>query len=337
MSDAILLGHGSGGQLTHALIRDVFARYLSNPALDELGDSALLELPAGVGRLAFTTDSYVVQPLFFPGGDIGKLAVCGTVNDLAVAGATPRYLSAGYIIEEGLPLATLERIVASMAETARAAGVTVVTGDTKVVGRGAADGLFINTAGVGFVPAGRTLSPAQLRPGDLIAVSGTVGDHGMAVMMQREGLRFASALESDCAPLNGLIATLLEAAPAGVRCLRDPTRGGVATTLNEWAQAGVGIALDEPAIPTRDEVRAVCEILGLDPLYSANEGRVLIGLRADVAEQGLAALRAHPLGRGAALIGRVTEEHPGRVVLRTALGARRILEMLAGAQLPRIC
>jgi hydrogenase expression/formation protein HypE len=337
MSDTILLAHGSGGQLTHALIREVFARHLSNPALDELGDAALLEWPAGSGRLALTTDSYVVQPLFFPGGDIGKLAVCGTVNDLAVAGATPRYLSAGFILEEGLPRATLERVVASMAETARQAGVAVVTGDTKVVERGAADGLFINTAGVGFVPAGRALSPARLRPGDLIVVSGTVGDHGMAVMMQREGLTFSSALVSDCAPLNGLIEALLEAAPAGVRCMRDPTRGGLATTLNEWAQAGVGIALDEPAIPVRDEVRAICEILGLDPLYAANEGKVLIGLSAEAAEVGLAALRAHPLGRRAAVIGCVTAEHPGRVILRTPLGARRILEMLAGAQLPRIC
>jgi len=336
MSQVILLGHGSGGLLTHALIRGVFAHHLCNPVLDELGDSAVVEWPAG-GRLALTTDSYVVQPLFFPGGDIGKLAVCGTVNDLAVAGATPLYLAAGFILEEGLPCETLEHIVASIAATARDAGVVIVAGDTKVVGRGAADQVFVNAAGVGVVPAGRSLSPAQLRPGDLLAISGSVGDHGMAVMMQREGLEFTSTLRSDCAPLNGLIAALLDAVPAGVRCMRDPTRGGLATTLNEWIRPDIGIEVDEATIPVREDVRAICEILGLDPLYAANEGKVLLGLRPDAGEAGLAALRAHPLGRDAAIIGRVTAEHAGRVVLRTPLGARRLLEMLAGAQLPRIC
>lgn len=338
MSETILLAHGSGGELSHELVRDLFACRFANPILDELGDAALFDV-AGLssGRLALTTDSYVVQPLFFPGGDIGKLAVCGTVNDLAVVGATPCYLSAGFILEEGLPLETLEQVVNSMAETARAAGVEIVAGDTKVVERGAADGLFINTAGVGVVPADMHLTPASLRPGDQILINGPVGDHGMAVMMQREGLRFSSSLMSDCTPLNGLIAALLEAVPGAMRCMRDPTRGGLVTTLNEWADAGVGIAVEETAIPVREEVRAVCEMLGLDPLYAANEGKVVIAVTPEAADEALAALQAHPLGREAAVIGQVTAEHRGRVVLRTPLGARRVIEMLVGAQLPRIC
>ncbi len=332
----VLLAHGSGGQLSHELIRDVFARAFANPVLAELGDSAVVDLPPGV-RLALTTDSFVVQPLFFPGGDIGKLAVCGTVNDLAVAGATPLYLTAGFILEEGLPLATLERVVVSMAETARSAGVQIVTGDTKVVERGAADGLFINTAGVGSLPAGRSLAPAHLRPGDVLLINGPLGDHGLAVMLQREGLEFGSALESDCAPLNGLIAAVLAAAPGAVRCMRDPTRGGLATVLNEWAEVGVGMMLDEAALPIREEVRGACEVLGLDPLYAANEGKVVLAVAPEAAEAALAALRAHPLGRDAACVGQVTAEHPRRVVLRTRYGARRIVELLTGAQLPRIC
>jgi hydrogenase expression/formation protein HypE len=280
----------------------------------------------------------VISPLFFPGGDIGKLAVCGTVNDLAVAGALPRYLSAAFILEEGLPLETLERVVASMAETARAAGVQIVTGDTKVVNHGAVDKLFINTAGVGFVPQDLELTPSNLRPGDRILVSGTVGDHGMAVMMQREGLALNSPLLSDCAPLNGLIGDLLAACPDGVRCARDPTRGGLVATLNEWASASrLGLSIVETAIPLRQEVRGACEILGLDPLYVANEGKVVIAVAPECADAALAALHAHPLGREAALIGRVTDEHPSRVVLQTLLGARRILDMLVGEQLPRIC
>jgi hydrogenase expression/formation protein HypE len=295
-------------------------------------------LTSDVSRLAFTTDSYVISPLFFPGGDIGKLAVCGTVNDLAVTGAEPCYLSAGFIIEEGLPWETLERVVASMAAAASAADVQIVTGDTKVVNHGAADGLFINTAGVGFVPPGRELGPAQLRPGDQILVSGTLGDHGMAVMMQREGLEFSSSLVSDCAPLNALIADLLAACPAGIRCMRDPTRGGLVATLNEWAGAsGLGLIIEEPEIPLRQEVRGACEILGLDPLYVANEGKVVIAVAPECADAALRALRAHPLGREAARIGRATADHPSRVVLRTSLGARRILDMLIGEQLPRIC
>ena len=347
-ASTVLLAHGSGGQLSHELVRQVFVHHFDNAILRELNDAAIVQVEGCRLRLgteslcdlqlAFTTDSYVISPLFFPGGDIGKLAVCGTVNDLAVSGAEPRYLSAAFILEEGLPLETLERVVLSMAETARAAGVRIVTGDTKVVDHGAADGLFINTAGVGVVPAGRKLVPSNLRPGDRILINGTIGDHGMAVMIQREGLSFRSALVSDCAPLNELIAGLLAACPDGVRCMRDPTRGGMVTTLSEWASvAGVGIEVEEVAIPLREEVRGACEMLGLDPLYVANEGKVVVAVAPQFAEAALHALRAHPLGQGAANVGRVTEEHPGRVVLRTLLGARRILDMLVGEQLPRIC
>jgi len=340
-SRTILLAHGSGGQLGHELVEQVFVGHFSNPILSELNDSALLDpslLTPHSSRLAFTTDSYVISPLFFPGGDIGKLAVCGTVNDLAVAGAEPRYLSAGFIIEEGLPWETLERVVASMAATASAAGVQIVTGDTKVVNHGAADRLFINTAGVGSVPAGRELGPSHLRPGDHLLISGTIGDHGMAVMMQREGLEFSSLLVSDCAPLNTLIADLLAACPDGVRCMRDPTRGGMVATLNEWAGASkLGLVIEEAEIPLRQEVRGACEILGLDPLYVANEGKIVVGVAPEAADTALQALREHPLGRQAALIGHVTADHPSRVVLRTPLGARRILDMLVGEQLPRIC
>ncbi|HEY88394.1 MAG TPA: hydrogenase expression/formation protein HypE [Thermoflexia bacterium] len=336
MSNQILLSHGSGGLLSHELVRDIFIRHFDNPTLSAEGDSALLPaLPAG--RLALTTDSYVVQPLEFPGGDIGKLAVCGTVNDLAVAGAAPHYLTAGFILEEGLSLDLLERVVISMAATARAANVQIVTGDTKVVERGAADGLFINTAGLGVVPPGLALSPAQLEPGDVLLVNGTLGDHGMAVMMQREELAFTSTLKSDCAPLNGLIAALLAAAPGAVHCLRDATRGGLVTVLNEWAESGVGITIQETAIPVRDAVRAISELLGLDPLYAANEGKFVAAVAPEAAERALRALRAQPLGREAAIIGRITAKHAGRVVLETPYGAQRILQMLTGAPLPRIC
>ncbi|MFN2284687.1 MAG: hydrogenase expression/formation protein HypE [Anaerolineae bacterium] len=363
MEETILLAHGSGGILSHELIRDVFARHFSNPFLDDLGDAALVgELPPG--RLAMTTDSYVVQPLFFPGGDIGKLAICGTVNDLAVAGARPLYLTAGFILEEGLPLETLERVVASMAEMAREAGVAIVTGDTKVVEHGAADGLFINTAGVGVVPPGLTLGPAHLRPGDALLINGPVGDHGLAVMLKREGMGFQSSLQSDVAPLHGLIAALLDAVPGQVRCMRDATRGGLASVLNEWASppelppsippdggdgtpisphtggtkgGRIGIEIEESAIPIREAVRGACEFLGLDPLYAANEGKVIIAVAAEAAEAALSALRAHPLGKESALIGHVSAAHAGRVVLQTPYGAKRILPMLTGAQLPRIC
>ncbi len=338
MSQVILMAHGSGGQMSHELIRDLFLRLFDSAVLADLGDAGVVEdARLRAGRLAITTDSYVVKPLFFPGGDVGKLAVCGTVNDLAVAGAQPLYLTAGFILEEGLSLETLEKVVRSMAETAHLAGVQIAAGDTKVVERGAADGLFINTAGVGVLLTPEPLTPRRLRAGDAILINGPVGDHGLAIMLQREGLTFRSDLASDCAPLNGLIAALLAELPADVRCMRDPTRGGVATTLNEWANFGIGIELDEEAIPVRPAARAACEILGLDPLYIANEGKVLVAVAPAAAERALEILRAHPLGAEAAVIGRVTEEHPGRVVLRTAYGARRILGMLTGDPLPRIC
>jgi len=342
--DVILLAHGSGGKLSHDLVEQVFVRHFDNPTLLQLEDSAVVLLPDSTVpqptiRIAFSTDSYVVSPLFFPGGDIGKLAVCGTVNDLSMSGARPLWLSAGFIIEEGLQLAVLERIVASMAETARQAGVQVVTGDTKVVDRGSADKVFVNTAGVGVVPAGITIGSDQARPGDTILLNGTIGDHGMTIMTQREGLQFDSPLESDCAPLNSLVASLLsELPPDSLRCLRDPTRGGLATTLNELAaRSQVGIEIEETALPVREAVRGACELLGLDPLYVANEGKLVAIVAPEAAETALATLQAHEYGREAIAIGRVTEAHPGRVVLRTALGARRVVDMLVGEQLPRIC
>lgn len=336
MSERILLAHGSGGVLSHELVRDIFARYFTNPFLDTLNDSAIMDsLPPG--KIAMTTDSYVIQPLFFPGGDIGELAVCGTINDLAVTGAKPLYLSAGFILEEGFPMDKLEQIVKSMAQTARQAGVFIVTGDTKVVGRGAADGLFINTAGVGVIPSDVDLHPSYMQPGDRLLINGTVGDHGLAVMMQREGMAFTSKLESDTAPLHDLIQTVLQAVPGQVRCMRDATRGGLATVLNEWAAYNVGIDIEEQSIPVRDEVRAACEFLGLDPLYAANEGKVVMAVTAEATPVALKAMRVHPLGQNAAIIGQVSAEHRGRVVLQTPYGARRIIQMLTGAQLPRIC
>jgi hydrogenase expression/formation protein HypE len=342
--NVILLAHGSGGRLSHDLVEKLFLRYFDSPALLQLDDSAILELTAAgaqatAPRLAFSTDSYVVSPLFFPGGDIGKLAICGTVNDVSMSGARPLWLSAGFIIEEGFPLAGLERIVASMADTARQAGVQIVTGDTKVVDRGGADKLFINTAGVGLVPAEVAISGDRAQPGDAILLSGTIGDHGMTIMTQREGLQFDSPLESDCAPLADMVATLLEALPVGaVHCLRDPTRGGLATALNELAtRSKVGIEVEEGALPVRETVRAACELLGLDPLYVANEGKLIAMVAPEAAETALQTLQSHEYGREATIVGRVTTSHAGRVVLRTTLGARRIVEMLAGEQLPRIC
>jgi hydrogenase expression/formation protein HypE len=366
MSDTILLAHGSGGKLSHELVENLFLRYFSNPTLLRLEDAAVLPVPEPpirkspvlrtatsestnlpvdrstdlpTHRLAFTTDSYIITPLFFPGGDIGKLAVCGTVNDLSMSGAQPLWLSAGFILEEGLPVETLEQVVASMAATAEQAGVQIVTGDTKVVERGSADNLFINTAGVGLVPAGVEMGSDRARPGDAVLINGPVGDHGVTIMTQREGLAFDTPLESDCAPLNGLVADLLAAVPPGaVRCLRDPTRGGLATTLNELAaRSGVGIEIDEGAVPVREAVRGACELLGLDPLYVANEGKAVAVVAPEAIPAALTTLQAHRFGSDAALIGRVTADHPHRVVLRTALGARRILTMLVGEQLPRIC
>jgi hydrogenase expression/formation protein HypE len=337
-ADTILLAHGSGGRLSHELIRDVFLRRFGNALLNPQDDSAVfpIDLPAG-SRLALTTDSYVVRPIFFPGGDIGKLAVCGTVNDLAMVGAQPLYLSAGFILEEGLPVGDLRRVAASMAQAAADAGVAIVTGDTKVVERGSADGLFINTAGVGTVAANLSISGSNARPGDVILLSGPIGVHGIAVLSQREGLQFSFPLNSDCASLNGLVATMLRATP-NIHSLRDPTRGGLATTLNEIAaQSRVGIEVAEAAIPVPEGVRAACELLGLDPLYVANEGKLVAFVPPQESSAVLEAMRAHPLGREAVLIGHVRTEGAGRVILQTALGARRVLDMLSGAQLPRIC
>jgi hydrogenase expression/formation protein HypE len=333
--EQVLLGHGSGGTLTAQLLQDVILPAFTNPALDRLDDQAVLDRPPG--RLAFTTDSYVVTPLFFPGGDIGQLAVHGTVNDLAMGGARPLALSVGFILEEGLPIETLRRVVASIAAAARAAGVPIVTGDTKVVGRGAADQLFLNTSGIGVVPDGVALTAGSVRPGDAVLLSGTVGDHGMAIMAARGALGLEGDLRSDTAALHGLVAALLAACP-DARALRDPTRGGVATTLHEIAaHAAVGIRIRDDAVPVKDEVRGACEILGLDPLFVANEGKLVAFVPETAADRALSALRAHPLGRGAARIGSVTEAPRGLVVVETALGSTRVLERPYGELLPRIC
>lgn len=331
----VVMGHGGGGRLSADLVEHLFLPAFRNPALARLGDAAVL--PPVPGRLAFTTDGFVVRPLFFPGGCVGDLAVHGTVNDLAVSGATPLYLSAGFILEEGLPLADLGRIVDRMAAAARAAGVAVVCGDTKVVDRGHGDGCYITTAGVGVVPDGVTLGVRQARPGDAVVLSGPVGNHGIAVLCVREGLEFETRVESDTAALTGLAAAVLAACPA-TRAMRDPTRGGLAATLNEIAAgSGVGIEIDEPAVPVDDEVRAACDLLGLDPLLVANEGKLVAVVPADAADHLLAAVRRHPLGTRAAVIGRVTDQHPRLVVARTAVGGRRVVSTPVGEQLPRIC
>ena len=336
--EKITLSHGSGGKSTHNLIEGVFAPAFSNPLLDAMDDAAVFGVDGTGQRLAFTTDTYVVSPLFFPGGDIGKLAVHGTINDLSMAGATPLYLSAGFILEEGFPIADLRRIVESMAGAAREAGVAIVTGDTKVVQRGKADGIFINTAGVGILRATWPMGQTQLQPGDQILLSGAVGDHGIAIMLAREALEIETDVQSDSAPLHTLVAALLEAAGESVHCLKDPTRGGMATTLNEMALGSeVAIGLDEQTIPVHAEVRGACEILGLDPLTIANEGKLLAAVAPGKAEAALAALRAHPLGREAAIIGTVQEEPAGMVFLRTDIGGMRVLDMLVGDPLPRIC
>ncbi len=332
--DRVLLAHGSGGKLAHELIRNSFLPALENPVLGRLDDAAVIDCG---GRLAFTTDSYVIQPIFFPGGDIGKLAVCGTVNDLAMAGAVPRFLSLSFIIEEGLPLSDLEKVVKSVRETARAAGTEVVTGDTKVVNRGGADKLFLNTAGIGTVPPGVNVSARNARPGDVVILSGSIGEHGIAVLSQREGIEFSTRLVSDCAPLNGLVAEMLEVCP-DIRCLRDPTRGGLATTLNEIAeQSGVSLRLEESQIPVGEEVRGACEMLGLDPLYIANEGKLVAVVPARAAGAVLEKMRGNRYGRGAAVIGEAEAGNAGRVVMKTDFGTGRIVDMLAGEPLPRIC
>jgi hydrogenase expression/formation protein HypE len=333
--DKIVLGHGSGGQLSANLLRHVFLPLFSNPVLDRLDDQAILEI--GGSRLAFTTDSFVVKPLFFPGGDIGSLAVHGTVNDLAMGGAAPLYLSAGFIVEEGFPVETLRRIAASMAEAAAAAGVTIVTGDTKVVERGKGDGVFINTAGIGIVPPGVCLSANHARPGDLVILSGSIGDHGTAIMASREGLEFETTIVSDSAPLHQLVADMLGVS-CHVRCLRDPTRGGLSSTLNEIAQqSGVSIEIEEKRIPVREEVRGACELLGLDPLYVANEGKLVAIVASEDADDVVAAMRLNTLGEEATIIGIVGQAHPGLVTMRTAFGSSRIVDLLPGDQLPRIC
>ena len=338
LDEQITLSHGAGGKSSHDLVEALFLKELRNPLLEPLGDSALLRPNGDGSRLAFTTDSFVVRPLFFPGGDIGELAVNGTVNDLAMAGARPLALSAGYIVEEGLPVADLERIVASMGAAARAAGVEVATGDTKVVERGNADGLYVNTTGVGAVEHDLDLSPASIQPGDRVLVSGSIGDHGMAIMVARGELALEVDLESDTAPLHELSAALLDAAGEGVRCLRDPTRGGLATVLTELALASeVGIAIDEAALPIRPEVNGACEILGIDPLYVANEGKLAAVVAADAAESALEAMRAHRLGADAAIVAEAKPDPPGLVLLETSFGGSRVVDMLAGDPLPRIC
>ncbi len=313
----------------------MFRRHFSNTYLDPLCDAAVLPPPNGT--LAFTTDSYVVRPIFFPGGDIGKLAVCGTINDLSMVGATPLYLTAGYILEEGLPLADLERIVTSMAEAALKAGVVIVAGDTKVVRRGDADRVFINTAGIGRIPDGVDLSPGKVREGDRVILSGSVGDHGMAILCQREGLEFATSLVSDCAPLNGLVSTILNR-HKGVRVMRDPTRGGLATALVELAQgSGLGFEIEETRVPVHESVRAGCELLGFDPLYLPNEGKLVLVADPQEAQAVVMTMQGDPLGRDAGIIGRVVADHPKKVAAKTVIGVKRVLDMLTGAQLPRIC
>ena len=339
--DHVLLGHGSGGRLSAELIQRVFLPAFDNQVLAALEDQAIVPLGTANGkpapRIAITTDAFVVRPLFFPGGDIGSLAVHGTVNDLAVGGAIPRYLSAAFILEEGLPLNDLRRIVASMRSACAASGVSLVTGDTKVVDRGKGDGVFITTTGIGTVAPGRRLSIRNARPGDRILVSGTLGDHGIAILSVREGLEFETILESDTAPLHQLTEAILAACPE-TRCMRDPTRGGLSSALNELAAAsGVGVELDEAAIPLRPEVRGACEMLGLDPLYVANEGKLIAVVPPDDADRVLAAMRSRPLGRNAEQIGTVVADHPGMVILRSRVGGERVVTLLSGEQLPRIC
>lgn len=352
----VVMGHGSGGRMMADLIRHLFAPLFDNDLLAQYGDSTVIDVwpmiasrgegssgnghqPSATGhqRLAFTTDSYVVSPLIFPGGDIGELAVNGTVNDLAMSGARPLFLSAGFILEEGLPMETLGRIAVSVAGACRFAGVQLVAGDTKVVNKGHGDGLFINTSGIGLVPPGVDIAPHRARPGDAVIVSGMLGDHGMAIMSVREGLEFETQIESDTAPLNGLVDAMLAAAP-DIHCLRDATRGGLAAALNELASASkAGIEFDEGRVPVRPEVRAACEMLGLDPFYTANEGKLVAVAPGAEAESILAAMRAHPFGREAAIIGRVVADHPGVVVARTGIGGSRVVDLPAGELLPRIC
>jgi hydrogenase expression/formation protein HypE len=333
-NDTVLLGHGSGGKLSAELIRDVFLPALNNPVLSRLDDQAIVNVNGQ--RLAFTTDSFVVKPLFFPGGDIGSLAVHGTINDLAMGGATPLFLSAAFIIEEGFPMEQLRRIAASMREAANAANVQIVTGDTKVVEKGKGDGLFINTGGIGVVADDLDLSSDRARPGDKVLLSGSIGEHGIAILAQREGIEFETTIESDSAALHTLVSEMLR--ERGIRCMRDPTRGGLSSTLNEIAaQSHAEIELEERAIPIREEVASACELLGLDPLYVANEGKLIAIVDPVSADSVLQAMRGHPLGRQAHIIGTVKAARSPMVVMRTSLGTTRIVDMISGDQLPRIC
>ncbi len=335
-NEQIVMGHGAGGRMSHQLIQKAFLPAFQNPAL-QAGDDAALVDPGLRQQLSISTDSHVVWPLFFPGGDIGRLAVCGTVNDVAMLGAKPLYLTAGFILEEGLQMEILQRVIASMKEAAEEAGVQIVAGDTKVVQRGKADGLYITTAGVGVVRAGVTIGGAQAKEGDVVILSGSIGDHGIAVLGARGELGFQSSLQSDVAPLNHLIEAMLDASP-NVHVLRDPTRGGLATTLNEIAaQSSLGIVLDEQAIPVHPEVNAACEMLGFDPLYVANEGKLVTMAAREDADSVLKAMQATRYGEGAVIIGEVAAEPRGRVLLKTALGSTRVVDMLAGEMLPRIC
>lgn len=331
------MGHGAGGRAAMQLIEELFIKSFDNAYLRQGNDGAALEIPAG-HRLVLATDAHVVSPLFFPGGDVGALSVHGTINDVAMCGARPLYLTASFILEEGFPLAELKRIVDSMAAAAREAGVPVVTGDTKVVEKGKGDGVFISTTGLGVVPHGVDVSGANARPGDVLLLSGTIGDHGVAVLSKRESLEFETTIASDSAALHTLVAAMLEAAPGGVRVLRDPTRGGLATTLNEIArQSGVGMLLDEAAIPVLPQVDAACELLGLDPLYVANEGKLVAVCAPEAAQAVLAAMCSHPLGAAAMRIGSVTEDAHHFVQMATRFGGRRVVDWLSGEQLPRIC
>jgi hydrogenase expression/formation protein HypE len=332
----VTLAHGGGGRLTQMLIERMLLPAFANPQLTSLHDGALLEVNGA--RLAFSTDSFVISPLFFPGGDIGSLAVHGTVNDLAMCGAQPLALSAGFVLEEGLPMQDLWRVVQSMQAAAQDVGVPIVTGDTKVVDRGKGDGIYINTSGIGLVPAGVQIAPTRARPGDLVLLSGAIAVHGIAIMSVREGLAFETELRSDSAPLHRMVGAMLAAGGEQVHVLRDPTRGGVASALNEIAKAAqVGVRLHETRIPVPDAVRGACEILGLDPLYVANEGKCLAIVAPEAAEAVLAAMQADPLGREAAVVGEVVAEHAGRVMLRSRIGGTRVVDMLSGEQLPRIC
>ena len=334
MNDRILLAHGSGSKLSHDLLTKILVPPINNPILSLMDDAAVFEV---TGRIAFTTDSYVVNPIFFPGGDVGRLAICGTVNDLSMSGAQPKYISLALIIEEGLEMEELKRVIGSIRDTAAEAGVEIVTGDTKVVNRGKADKLFINTAGIGIIPPGLDISGSNARPGDKVILSGSIGEHGIAVMSQREGLKFSVPVRSDCAPLNTLVADMLQVSTR-INCLRDPTRGGLAATLNEFAiQSDIGITIEEDKIPVPDGVRGACELLGLDPLYIANEGKLVAIVAPEAVDKVVSAMQRNRYGAGATVIGVASAEHKGRVAMKTRIGASRIVDLPVGEILPRIC